>query len=57
MVDYKKMYFKLFNAITDAIEEIKEIQEKGEDNCCKAIEILILAQQKTEEMYIEADGE
>ena len=57
MVDYKKMYFKLFNAITDAIEEIKEIQEKGEDNYCKAIEILILAQQKTEEMYIEADGE
>lgn len=30
MADYKKMYFELFNKITDVIEELKEIQCKTE---------------------------
>ncbi len=31
MADYKKMYFELFNKITDVIEELKEIQQKTEE--------------------------
>ncbi len=43
---YKKMYYRLFNVITDAldknnIDEIKEILKQG--------------QLQTEEMYIESD--
>ena len=49
MPDYQKMYTTLFNAITDAIEEIQG------HNDVKAKEILIRAQQKTEELYISAE--
>lgn len=31
MPNYKKMYFHLFNRITDIIEELKKIQIEGED--------------------------
>ncbi len=40
---YKKMYYHLFNAVTDAINEPNHI---------KRIEILKQAQIDTEEMYI-----
>ena len=40
---YKKMYYHLFNAVTDAIEE------KNIDDIKK---LLIKAQQETEEIYI-----
>jgi hypothetical protein len=30
-MDYKKMYFALFNKITDIIEELKEIQAEAEE--------------------------
>ena len=30
MADYKKMYFELFNTITDVIEQLKEAQQKTE---------------------------
>ena len=40
MVDYEKLYSILFNAITDAIGEMEE------NRFCKALEVLILAQQK-----------
>ena len=30
MADYKKMYFELFNTITDVIEQLKEVQQKAE---------------------------
>ena len=49
MPDYQKMYTTLFNAMTDAIENIEEA------NYGTAEEILIQAQQKTEELYIDAD--
>ena len=49
MVDYKKMYFQLFGAIADAVEAL----EKNENATAK--EILIRAQQKTEELYISAE--
>ena len=46
MPNYQKMYSTLFNAITDAIESIRQ------DNYGEAKEILIKAQQETEELYI-----
>ena len=45
---YKKMYFHLFNAITDALRMI-ETQDYS-----RAQIILMLAQQQTEELYIES---
>ena len=40
---YQKMYYHLFNAVTDAIEE---------NNIDDVKKILIKAQQETEEIYI-----
>lgn len=31
MPDYQELYYKLFNRITDIIEELKEIQEEAEE--------------------------
>ena len=31
MSDYKKMYYKMFNKITDIIEELKELQLETEE--------------------------
>ncbi len=31
MEDYKKMYYELFNKITDAIENLKKIQQEAEE--------------------------
>ncbi len=31
MPNYKKLYFKLFNAVTDAIEDLKQAQIDAED--------------------------
>ena len=31
MADYKQMYFKLFNKLTDIAEEIKQIQAEAEE--------------------------
>jgi len=50
-MEYKKMYSVLFNAITDAMREL----QRGYPDL--AYERLRAAQLKTEEMYIEADGE
>ena len=38
MEDYKKMYFELFNEITDVIEKLKEIQIKVEERYVEAEE-------------------
>ena len=46
---YEKMYFTLFNAVTDALEAM-EAQNFGQ-----AKELLIAAQQHCEELYL--DGE
>lgn len=46
---YKKMYLKLFNIVTDAVDIIKE-------NPLKAKELLENAQRECEEIYI-ANGE
>ena len=50
MTDYQKMYTTLFNAVTDALEKM-EVQNYGD-----AKELLISAQQKTEEIYITAQN-
>jgi len=31
MADFEKMYFELFNGITDAIESLKKLQQKAEE--------------------------
>ena len=31
MSEYKDLYFKLFNRVTDIIEELKELQAEAED--------------------------
>jgi len=31
MADYKEMYYRLFNEVTDVIEKLKEIQRKMEE--------------------------
>ena len=49
MPDYQIMYTTLFNAMTDAIENIEKC------NYGTAKELLIQAQQKTEELYIDAE--
>ena len=31
MADYEKMYYELFNGITDTIEKLKELQQNAEE--------------------------
>ena len=31
MPDFEKMYFELFNGVTDIIEELKALQQKAEN--------------------------
>ena len=50
MANYEKMYSTLFNAITDALEQIEQ------QNFGSAKDLLIAAQQKTEEIYITAES-
>ena len=46
MPNYEKMYFQLFNAVTNALEEAQKM------NFGQPKEILIQAQQNCEELYI-----
>mgnify|MGYP000300844751 FL=1 len=50
MEDYAKLYHLLFNAITDALEQMNA------QNFGSAKEALISAQQKAEEIYITAEN-
>lgn len=50
-MDYKKAYFILFNTITDVIEILENVIILPNTN--DAINKLELAQQATEEIYIE----
>lgn len=49
MPDYQKLYTTLFNAITDALEQIEH------RDFAKAKQLLMQAQQETEEMYMDAE--
>jgi len=46
MTDYKKLYYKLFNAVTDALEALEQL------NVGQAKELLLRAQQEAEELYL-----
>ena len=48
---YKKMYFHLFNAMTDALRALEE------NDPARAAQILISAQQWGEEAYLELSDE
>ena len=48
-MDYKKLYFHLFNTVTDAIAAIEQ------QNYGQAAALLIAAQQETEEMYMDEE--
>ena len=50
MANYEKMYSTLFNAITDALEQIEQ------QNFGSAKDLLIAAQQKAEGLYITAES-
>ena len=47
-MNYEKMYQLLFNAITDALEQMEK------QNLGSAKDLLTTAQQKTEEIYMES---
>jgi len=49
MDDYKKPYLTLFNAVTDALDELER------QNLGRTREILVRAQQAAEEAYIEEE--
>ena len=49
-MNYEKLYHLLFNAITDALEQMEK------QNFGTAKETLIAAQQKAEEIYITAEN-
>jgi len=49
-MDYKPLYFQLFNAITNALDELSR------RNYGVAAEVLKLAQRSVEEQYIENTG-
>lgn len=51
MIDYKMMYLKLFNSISDAIEEITR------QNYGIAASLLKKAQQVTEESFMNTEDE
>ena len=50
MPDYKKMYLHLFNAVTDAVNAL------GRKSYCRAMFLLIDAQMRCEDLFIDADG-
>ena len=47
-MNYERMYHLLFNAITDALEQMEK------QNLGSAKDLLTTAQQKTEEIYMES---
>lgn len=51
MAQYQKMYTVMFNAISDALEEIDKL------NVGRAQEILRDAQSRTEEIYVSREEE
>ena len=49
MPNYEKLYFTLFNSLTDAIEEMER------QNYGNAVAILQAAQQQAEELYMDQE--
>ena len=55
MADYKKMYFTLFNKVTDAIDMLEDTGDIKLKKVSDAIEILKDAQIECEDIYINTD--
>lgn len=55
MADYKRMYFTLFNNVTDAINLLEDTGDIKLNKVSEAIEILKNAQIECEEIYINTD--
>ena len=51
MDPYKEMYYKLFNAVTDAIGQLMRLETEN------AINTLMDAQQATEKIFVEASAD
>ena len=51
MTDYKRMYLRLFNKITDALTQL------GQQNYDTAAQILRSAQKQAEEIYLDSEQE
>lgn len=49
MIDYEAMYFQLFNAMTDVLTQLEQ------QNYGQAKQLLILAQQRAEQVYLDAE--
>ena len=49
MVHYQKLYTTLFNAITDALEELEQ------HNVGRAKEVLRRAQRESEDLYLDSE--
>ena len=39
MADYKKMYYKMFNKVTDIIEDLKQLQTETEEICMETADV------------------
>ena len=48
---YRKMYYTLFNAVTDALEAMEQ------QNYGQARELLMAAQQQSEEIFMDSEEE
>lgn len=49
---YQKLYYLLFNAITDALDELRETED-----CGRVEEILVSAQQRAEDRFLDETEE
>ena len=52
MIDYRKMYTTMFNAVTDTLEALNSQSDETPDAILHCAAILIDAQTKCEEYYI-----
>ena len=57
MADYKKMYFTLFNKVTDAIILLEDESDTRFENVSIAVEVLKNAQIECEDIYINTEKE
>lgn len=57
MADYKKMYFTLFNKVTDAIILLEDENDIKFEKVSIAVEVLKNAQIECEDIYINTEKE
>ena len=52
MADYQKMYYKLMDAVENALEILETTDAEAEFRCKKAASLLICGEQVCQELYI-----